>query len=117
MKKVYKTLFFDWNKTLSHSLFWEQWHNDNHPNRDKSEILTRELFMNNGDVIKKWMLGDVVSEDIAELLSEKVGLSKKEIIDDLSYSCQNMSYAFDGLLKIIQDLRKSGIKCVIATDN
>ncbi|MCR4323171.1 MAG: HAD family hydrolase, partial [Candidatus Azambacteria bacterium] len=33
------------------------------------------------------------------------------------YSCQNMSYAFDGLLKIIQDLRKSGIKCVIATDN
>ena len=117
MKKSYKTIFFDWNKTLSYSLFWEQWSDKNHPNHNKKDILTKELFVNNKDIIKKWMLGDVVSEDIAGLLNESVGLTKEDIISDLAHSCENMSYAFEDLLNTIQNIRKRGVKCVIATDN
>lgn len=40
----YKTIFFDWNKTLSNSLFWEQLNHPEHEQHAWNENISTYLF-------------------------------------------------------------------------
>lgn len=115
--KMYKTIFFDWNGTLSTSLFWDQWKDPLHPRHDWYAPLSRYLLGENMPVVMEWMRGKVTAEDIAALLGNRFGYSQEIIFQDLKESCEAMRLVSDEVIPLVQKLRESGTKCVIATDN
>ena len=110
-------IFFDWNKTLSYSRFWEQLENKSHPHYKDGQKIFQFLFKDNRSLLRPWMQGKLSTGYILEQIKAGTGLSKDFLQEELVKSCENMKFAFSGLDKLIQNLRKNGIKCVIATDN
>lgn len=113
----YKTIFFDWHKTLSTSLFWDQWKDPAHPRHEWYAPLSQHLLGENMPTVEKWMRGKMTAEDIAHLLGNRLGYSPGIILQDLKESCEAMRLVSDDILPLVQRIRKSGTKCVIATDN
>ena len=115
--KTYKTIFFDWNNTLSTSLFWDQWKDPEHPRHEWYVPLSRYLLGENMPTVMEWMRGKVTAEDIAALLGDRFGYSQEIIFQDLKESCETMRLVSDEVLPLVRKLRSGGVKCVIATDN
>lgn len=112
-----KALFIDWNGTLSHSKFWEQLiHQGNKKHRYYDKI-TEWLFKQNYDIIDKWMLGKVSSEDVCHSLSNSTQIDYDLIFDELIYSCENMTFVSKEIASLIKKIRDNGRKCIIASDN
>lgn len=117
MTKHCRTIFFDWNKTLSNSLFWEQLGNPEHERHGWNADISRYLFQENRHLISEWMKGMIDARQIAEKISSRYGYSSDILLEDLIESCRNMKFVSDEVLPLIQKLRGSGVQCVIATDN
>jgi FMN phosphatase YigB (HAD superfamily) len=110
----YKVIFIDWFNTLSTSLYWDHWkENGLH---DKFAIVQSEIFNNNDDYIK-WMKGKHVSEDIIKKVRHKVGISSKQMLQDLEFSSKTLKYIKNDIPRKIFLLKKFGYKVVLATDN
>ena len=116
-RKNYKTIFFDWNKTLSNSLFWEQLNHPEHERYGWYKNIVQFLFKENKHLISEWMKGLIDSEGITKKISLHYHYPADTMLEDLAESCRNMKLVSDEVLPLIQKLRKSGTKCVIATDN
>jgi len=116
-KKQYRTIFFDWNKTLSNSLFWEQLGNPEHERHSWNADISRYLFKENRHLIFEWMKGVIDARQIVGKISSRYGYSADILLEDLAESCRNMQFASDEVLPLIQKLRENGVRCVIATDN
>lgn len=115
--KTYKTIFFDWHNTLSNSLFWDQWKNPEHLRHNWYAPLSRYLLRENMPTVMEWMRGKVSAEEVSAMLADHFGYSREIIFQDLKESCESMRLVSDDVLPLVQKLRKSGMKCVIATDN
>ncbi len=63
------------------------------------------------------MEGRLSTEYILEQIKTGTGISKDFLQEELIKSCENMKFAFSGLDKLVLNLRRNGIKCVVATDN
>ncbi|MDR3491856.1 MAG: hypothetical protein P4M12_07445 [Gammaproteobacteria bacterium] len=116
-KNNYKTIFFDWNKTLSNSLFWDNLRDPNHERHDWHKNIINFVFVENKGLINDWMVAKFDEKYITKIISERFGYSEKLILEDLAESCMNMQLVSDEVLELINRLRGKGIKCVIATDN
>jgi phosphoserine phosphatase len=116
-KKSYKTVFFDWNKTLSNSLFWEQLNHPKHERHAWNKNISTYLFKENKPLISEWMKGLIDSEGITEKISAHYNYPADILLEDLAESCRNMKLVSDEIFLLIQKLQESGTKCVIATDN
>ncbi|MDZ7611931.1 MAG: hypothetical protein U5L10_04165 [Candidatus Moranbacteria bacterium] len=113
----YKTIFFDWNKTLSNSLFWEQLADPNHQRHNWHKDIINFVFVENKHLIKDWMRAKTNEEEIVDMISERFGYSKELLRKDLEQSCRNMQLVDNEILPLISQIRKKGVECVIATDN
>lgn len=113
----YKTIFFDWNKTLSNSLFWSQLADSKHVRHAWHENIVNFVFVKNRHLIDDWMRAKLDERHMAKLLSEEFGYPEDLILKDLAESCKNMQLVSTEALDLVGKLRKKGSKCVIATDN
>lgn len=116
-KKQYRTIFFDWNKTLSNSLFWEHLGNPEHERHSWNADISHYLFKENRHLISEWMKGLIDARQIVGKISLRYGYSADILLEDLAESCRNMQFVSDEVLPLIQKLRENGVRCVIATDN
>ncbi len=116
-KKRYKTIFFDWNKTLSNSLFWSQLADQNHRHHSWHKNIVNFIFIENKHLINDWMRGDFDENYIAESISNKFGYSNRLVTKYLAESCENMQVVNEEIFELIMGIRKKGIECVISTDN
>jgi len=117
MLHSHKTIFFDWNKTLSHSQFWEHLEDPDHPNSREGAVISNFLFNENRELLNPWMRGEMSTDDVLIKISEKTGISFQFIRQELEHSCRNMRLVADEIVDLIQKVRSAGIQCVIATDN
>lgn len=115
--KRYKAIFFDWNKTLSNSLFWEQLDNPDHERHAWGKDIGDFIFVKNRHIINDWMRGKIDSDHVVSMINDEYSYSKNHILNDLAESCRNMRFVDDSVPTLIKDLRSNGVKCVIATDN
>lgn len=115
--KRYRVIFFDWNKTLSNSLFWEQLENPEHERHDWSNNISTYLFRDNKDLVNDWMRGLMSDRDVVEKIASHFNYSPEILLEDLAKSCRNMRLVSDEILHLVQKLRENGTICVIATDN
>ncbi len=112
-----KTIFIDWNRTLSFDLFWGHLKDPSHPNHRYLKPIEEWLFVKNRDSINLWMRGEISLEYIVERMSKDTKISTNIIIDELRHSCEVMRFCIVGLEDLIRDIRLRGIKVYIATDN
>lgn len=112
-----KTIFLDWNKTLSNSIFWEQMKNPAHPQNSFAEKLEEFLFKKNYFLINEWMLGREKSEGICQKISEAISLEFDILFEELVISSQKMKFVDERIPEILKVIRKKGIGVIVATDN
>lgn len=112
----YKVIFIDWDGTLSPSRFWGHWALDKKRVQDYASI-QKILFQDSPEIARKWLLGDITSEEVVELMSKKTQLTRDDLFSNLQKSCQNMKFFDPSILEVVEKLRQKGIKVVIATDN
>lgn len=112
-----KTIFLDWNKTLSNSIFWEQMKNPAHPQNAFIEKLEDYLFNKNYFLINEWMLGREKSEGICKKISMAINLKFDVLFKELVISSQKMKFVDDQIPSVLKEIRKKGIKVIVATDN
>ncbi len=117
MTKHYKIIFFDWHKTLSYCGFWGQLKDPLHDRHHWHENIINFLFVENEMLIQKWMRGEIDEDEILRLASKQFGYDLEVLREDLAKSCQSMTLLSDEILPLIAQIRKKGIKCVVATDN
>ena len=86
----YKYVFIDWYKTLSQSVFWEQFKQDAHPNHHVFDPIQKVLFSESADVINQWMRGKLTSEMVVRQLGDALDFDPEILLRELILSCQNM---------------------------
>lgn len=112
-----KVVFFDWNKTLSYSRFWEQLEDERHPLYEEGKKIEQFLFKDNRNILNPWMRGKVTTDEVLDAISQGTGILRDILERELLESCRNMQFAFKELPEMITALKGRGIQCVIATDN
>lgn len=115
---MYKTIFLDWNGTISSSKFWGHLEKSNKKeDKLKFKKIEDSLFGNHRDMLKPWMTGEIKSEDIISVIAKDTKINFKTLYNDFMYSCIKMEFCSNDLLKLVSNFRKNGVKVVIATDN
>lgn len=118
MKSEPKVIFFDWNKTLSNSLFWSHMSPDKqHKYSEYHGKLITSLFVENKHLINPWMRGEHTTQEVMQMLSPLVGLPAEILEEELAVSCRNQAFVDESIPELINALKAKGIKVVIATDN
>ena len=113
----YNYLFIDWYKTLSASVFWEPFKDDDHPYHRLYEPIQKVLFRESFDVLNNWMRGYLTSEDVVEQVCKEFHFEPEMMLKELILSCQNMRLMSENTLHLITEIRSRGVKVIIATDN
>ncbi|MDB5179901.1 MAG: hypothetical protein JWN12_533 [Candidatus Saccharibacteria bacterium] len=109
-----KILFIDWNKTLSHSLFWEQLKDTD---ASTYEEIEKWLFVDNRPIINTWMRGGITSRKVIRNMSRDIKRPYNLLWEQFVISCQQMQWSVNGLETYITKIKLNGTKVVIATDN
>lgn len=109
----YKTIFIDWDKTLSFSRFWGNWKDTE---LDSKYLKLQENLFSNNQIIDDWMIGKYSSEKFSEIVSKIIDLDYQVVLESLIYSAKNMTVE-DSVLKKIRKLKNKGLSFVIATNN
>jgi FMN phosphatase YigB (HAD superfamily) len=110
-----KVIFIDWYKTLSTSLFWVD-HRDAVLSREELASIPRFLFSEPG-LIDLWMKGFTNANQVAGEVAAILNINAEYALLELEYSCKAMELYDPEVVGVVQDLRKLGIKVIIATDN
>ena len=110
---AYKVIFIDWFRTLSSSLFFVA---EDEESIGVCSYFRRKTFQNNEEMIEKWLLGKVSKKDVIAAFA-KDDEEYKMALKMLKKSCEDMKFDRACFIPLIQEIRKKGIKVVIATDN
>ncbi len=108
----YKTIFLDWDGTLSVSRFWQHWAIER---PDAYAAIQRHLFGSN--MVEPWMRGRYSAEERVATIAPKLGLAPALILKELTESCRRMTLIDPEVSVLIAALRSRGVSVVIATDN
>ncbi len=109
-----KVIFIDWYKTLSSSVFWQHLE-DIKPNIYKKVVSA--YLETHGSLINPWMRGEFTAEQICKKIADSAQEDYELVLDSLKQSAQDMKFDDPSILKLISQVRHTGIKIVIATDN
>lgn len=110
----YHTIFLDWDGTLCHDKFWQQWQSDQNY---ATFLAEKDKLFAQKDFIQNWMRGNETAESISQKLASATNLSASHILQGLRQSCETMALTNPALPHIITQLRATGMHVVIATDN
>ena len=112
MTKHYKVVFIDWDGTLSRSRFWDRW-----IGTDKYDHIQKALFTDGLEYIRLWMTGLMTYGQVLQYVELVTQIPYEELAAELEYSARHMKFIDNDAINLIQALRSSGVKVVIATDN
>ena len=115
----YKCLFVDWHLTLSVSVFWEEFRNQEHPQHRLFAFMQSALFTPSGMQrwLRPWMRGAFTSEDVMVGICRGTAFDPDFALQALQSSCQQMRLVSEAIPHCVRDLQAKGLRVVIATDN
>lgn len=112
-----KVIFLDWYNTLSTSKFWGHWEDGSHSHFKEFDKIQSSFFGRVKPMIDPWMRGLYTSEEIVREIANDTDIPYELLFNELILSCQSMTFVSDELPQIINEMRKKGLKVVVATDN
>ena len=68
-------------------------------------------------MLNPWMRGETTTGKVLDAIGRGTGIPKEVMEKELAESCRNMRFAFEELPGLIGDLKRQGIRCIVATDN
>ncbi len=113
----YKTVFLDWNKTLSQSKFWGHLQDSDSENGSLFKQVEEVLFGQTREVVNPWMRGEYQSEDICQIIADKSKLDYETVFTEFVRSCELMTLSSPEIPRLIEQIKATGATVVIATDN
>ena len=72
--------------------------------------MQKALFRNNLDIVKKWMLGLITSEQVFDFLGEKIHIALKFLLKYLQEDCEHIDISEKILLSLKVRRIKNSIK-------
>lgn len=115
--KKYSNIFLDWGKTLSNTMFWEQWRHGNEKKRQMFLKIQTSIFATSNNKIRDWMRGKYRSEEIIRYIADATEQDYHLLLNDFILSCKEMEYSSREIPGLIRNLRGMGVRVNIATDN
>jgi FMN phosphatase YigB (HAD superfamily) len=109
-----QVVFIDWHLTLSKSVFWEHLAA---ADSERYELLRKSLFMTLRQHHAAWMRGAWTSEQIMTLVSHDTQLDFDFVFAEFVRSCQSMQFIDPTVPSLVAELRRRGLRVIIATDN
>lgn len=113
MKKKIKAVIFDFDGVLCSDFFYNTLE---HTNKEYYDKINKEIFQGSKDMIRSWMRGHIKSDDINSIISSRLNINKEILDQELSNSIKCMKLN-PYLMQFIKELRASGAKTAIMTDN
>jgi FMN phosphatase YigB (HAD superfamily) len=110
-----RVVFVDWYKTLSTSRFWQQRPGCRLSAADSARV-EGSVFSDAG-LLRRWMLGEMTSEDVCALAAGRLGLAAADLLADLEHNCRRMEFDDPAAVSALRAIRERGISMVLATDN
>jgi hypothetical protein len=98
-------LFVDFNGVISYDPFWKSMIKNDHPLHCFYEPIENYLFRNKNSLIDDWMLGKYTSEQIHQILADKIGIPYQPLFEIFSEDCKKLDMS-KPILKVIQALKK-----------
>jgi FMN phosphatase YigB (HAD superfamily) len=112
-----KIVFIDWNNTLSKSKFWEHLKLSSTKDLKLFKKLEKSLFINNSHLLKPWMRGDLVTDDVVKIISKNTKIDIDYVFNHFIKSCKEMVFISKEIPELIKKIQHKSIKVYIATDN
>jgi FMN phosphatase YigB (HAD superfamily) len=109
-------IFLDWDGTMCGSRFWGHWATDG-LHGQANQLIQSRFFAATPGVLEEWMRAEWSTEQVVAEIASRTGLATHDLLTGLRESCERMELFDPKILQVVTDLRKSGIKVVIATDN
>jgi len=116
--KTQKALFVDFNGVISYDPFWASMRNLDHPLHSFYEPIELLLFRGENKIvgfIDDWMLGKYTSEQVHQLIANRIGAPYQDLFEVFCQDCQRLDISLP-ILQGIQSLRKDW-HCILRTDN
>lgn len=104
--------FFDWDGTLCSGRFWQSLRSEN---SKVSQTIEDFFVTGENGLLKDWMLGRIISEDVNRFISDKANFSFDSLWSTFVKDCQEMS--FDPVLGQRIKKIKEKAKTVLVTGN
>lgn len=109
----FKTVFIDFDGTLSTSRFMEPLA-VSHP--EIYSKFQKVLLSENDELVNRWMLGEITAA-MHERHCPESWCPEEFLVQELEYSCRAMKIADPSVMGLIEKLRNKGALVVIATNN
>jgi FMN phosphatase YigB (HAD superfamily) len=112
-----KTVFLDWNGTLSRSEFFDHLKDPDHPNSNLHEVLEDTLNLELWpSLAKPWMRGELKTEDIAQAMADRSGVPYDTVFQEIVEGSKSVKIDQE-VLEVVSRIRENGVKVLIATGN
>ncbi len=109
-------LFVDFNGILSYLPFWFSLRDESHPLHDIFAPIVECLFDDNRSLMREWMCGQHTSEEIHDVLHERVGgFDRDALFSIFVEDCKNLDVS-EKILDSLEEL-KGIYTLVLITDN
>lgn len=102
-------LLVDFHGTLSNDIYWSTL---DEPIGSRIQTL---LFQDNPSMVKRWMRGQLSSEEVCEFVSDTLMCSYAQIWDGLVDSCKRVKIS-NWALRRIELLRKDHVVCLVTSN-
>jgi len=109
-----QAVFIDWHLTLSASVFWEHLAAEN---IGLYSTLNHSLFSVLAPQIVPWMRGARTSEQMMLMVAQSAGLSYDTVYAEFVRSGQTMKFIAPEVPVLVAELRRRGVRVIVATDN
>ena len=114
-QKQKNILFIDFNGVISYHPFWASLREPNHALHRYNDTIERFLFKENTPIVLDWMIGKYRSEEIHDLLEEKLGVPSEALFAVFEADCRSIDIS-ERILNEVRRLREF-YRTILITDN
>lgn len=110
-----KTIFLDWDGTLSNNVFWESLRQPK--TKYMFDKINYSLLETNKNLLDLWMRNKLDFNDIIDVVHKDTKIKKTILKNELILSSKNGCFVDNKIPSIIKQIQNNGINVILSSDN